>query len=63
MVFMQLLRIFPIVNGEVPRPRYNHAATVHNDFIIMFGGKTNDLQKNKYFYILKPKDFQPSLDI
>ena len=48
----------------MPRPRYNHGATViHNDYLIVFGGKTNDQKANKYFHLLRPKDFQPSLDI
>lgn len=36
-------RIYPIIHGEIPRPRYNQASTViHNDYIAVFGGKTKD---------------------
>lgn len=50
-------RIYPIVHGEIPRPRYNHAATViHNDYLAVFGGRTKDEKvNNKYFYLLRPK--------
>ena len=57
-------RIYPIVSGEKPQPRYNHASTVvNNEYIVIFGGKLKEQRKNKHLYLLKPKEFKFSLDI
>ena len=36
-----------MIKGEVPRPRYNHAActVIQNDQIIVFGGRIKDYNK------------------
>ena len=34
-----------------------------NDYIVIFGGRVKDQKKNKNLYLLKPKEFKPSLDI
>jgi hypothetical protein len=38
---------------------------IHNDYLAVFGGKTKDQSQkiNKYFYLLRPKEFQTNLDI
>lgn len=57
MVPLSSPRIYPIVQGIIPKPRSNHASTnFSNDQIAIFGGKTPDNSKNKSFYILKAVD-------
>lgn len=54
MVPVFLPRIYPTIQGIIPKPRSNHASTnFNNDQIAIFGGKTPDNSKNKSFYILK----------
>jgi len=45
-----------MITGEVPRPRYNHAActVIQNDQLIVFGGRTKDHNLIEKIYILKP---------
>lgn len=40
-----------------------HGATpVNNEYIVIFGGKTST-KKSSSFYVLRPKESKPSLDI
>lgn len=52
MVSMILQRIQPLVRGEPPRPRYNHASTISSGIMVVFGGKTATNAKNQTFYLL-----------
>lgn len=61
MVTLPSPRIYPIIQGIIPKPRSNHASTnFNNDQIAIFGGKTPDNSKNKSFYILKAVDSDSS---
>lgn len=42
---------------------YHAAAVVGNEYMVVFGGRSSDNTRNKFLHLLKPKDFQPSLDI
>lgn len=48
MVKTRIFRFEPMIYGEIPRPRYNHAACVliQNDQIIIFGGRTKNYNKS-----------------
>lgn len=44
--------IQPLVRGDPPRPRYNHASTISSGVMVVFGGKTATNAKNQTFYLL-----------
>lgn len=57
MVLLPTLRFEPIIEGEIPRPRAYHAATqIHNDELVIFGGKTKNQNHIENIYILKPTE-------
>ena len=46
-----------------PAPRVFHGATtINNEYIVIFGGKTQN-KVSSSFYILRPKENKPTLDI
>ena len=60
--FLTNFRIHPIVDGDIPRPRFNHAATVvQGEYLMIFGGRTKEQAKSQHIYTLSPKTKQ-SLD-
>jgi hypothetical protein len=57
MVGVGLVRFEPMITGDIPRPRYYHAAAtvVQHEEIVVFGGRTEtQKQKIEHLYILKP---------
>ena len=67
MVLLSLSRVYPLIRGMTsfcePSPRVFHgAATINNEYIVIFGGK-NVKKNSSSFYILRPKEIKPTLDI
>lgn len=61
---MLQVRIIPLVRGTLPRARYNHASVnFHDNYLVVFGGKTNEKCKNNDFYIFEPAIFTNAIKL
>ncbi len=45
--FFHICRFEPMITGDIPRPRYYHAAAtvIQNEQLIVFGGRTKNYHK------------------